>query len=104
MVSDPLEIPQVFTLQAECIRIFEINTIDMSVGAAWGINPGARVLVFVPSTADFTVLFNHKIRDAGMLKLNGGVQPSHASANDGYDEFLQILRWWRILPNQSPRP
>src|ERR1700693_3777749 len=100
VVGHPLEISQVFAPQAERIRIFEINAIDMGVGAAWRIDPSARVLVFIPSTADFIVLFDYKIWDAGMLQLNGGVQTSHASANDGYDEFTQILRWWRILPNQ----
>src|SRR3984893_11405792 len=91
VVGHPLEIPQVFTLQAERIRIFEINAVDMRVGAARRINPGPRVLVFIPSTADFIVLFDHKVWDAGMLQLNGGVQTSHASANDGHDEFPQIL-------------
>src|SRR5580700_11073194 len=82
VVGHPLEIPQVFTLQAEGIRIFEINAVDMRVGTAWGINPGARVPVFIPGTADFIVLFDHKVRDAGMLQLNGGVQASHAGADD----------------------
>src|SRR5579859_2289031 len=76
----------------------------MRVGATWGINSSARILIFIPSTADFIVLFDHEVWDAGMLQLNGGVETSHAGANDGYDKFPQILRWWRIHPNQSPRP
>src|SRR3984885_10937658 len=104
MVGHPLEIPQVFMTQAERVGIFEIDAIDMRIGTAWRINPSAWILVFIPSTAHFIVLFDHKVRDAGMLQLNGGVQTSHASANDSHDEVSQILRWWRILPNQSSRP
>src|SRR5215469_6919636 len=104
VVCHPPEVPQVFTLQTERIWIFEINAVDMRVGAARGINSGARVLVFIPGTAHFIVLFDHKVRDARMLQLNGGVQTSHASANDGYHELPQVLRSRRILPNQPPRP